>query len=225
MQPPDNIIWSALTTRQSHFAIGDARVKRFMPEVAPFSAFPDGQEDFDALKTLLGVSGVTALFLKNEWKSRAGWEALAGGPLIRMVCETATSLDDTSTIPVTALGADKSAEMIALTTLARPGPFTSRTHEMGDYFGVYQDSKLVAMSGERMKVPGYTEVSAVCTHPYYTGRGYAAAAMRAVMRGIFARGETPLLHSRADNARAVALYERLGFRTTWEGHFIVIRHE
>jgi predicted GNAT family acetyltransferase len=81
----------------------------------------------------------------------------------------------------------------------------------------------VAMAGERLKVPGYTEVSAVCTHPEHTGKGYARVLMIEVMRGIRQRGETPFLHVRQDNERAIALHERLGFIKRHRGHFAVIR--
>jgi predicted GNAT family acetyltransferase len=82
---------------------------------------------------------------------------------------------------------------------------------------------LVAMSGQRLQVPGYTEVSAVCTHPEHTGKGYAAALMLEVMRRIRDRGETPFLHVRGDNSRAIALYERLGFRARKRGYYAVLR--
>jgi predicted GNAT family acetyltransferase len=113
--------------------------------------------------------------------------------------------------------------MIELTTLTKPGPFGPRTHELGTYLGIRREGKLVAMAGERLKVPGYTEVSAVCTHPEYLGNGYAQALMSAVMRGIRERGETPFLHVRGDNDRAIKVYEKLGFRTRKQGHFAVIR--
>ena len=103
-------------------------------------------------------------------------------------------------------------EMRALAELTRPGPFFSRTHQLGDFVGVKIDGRLVAMSGERMKVPGFTEVSAVCTHPDFRGRGYAGALMSHVASKILARGETPFLHSYAANTGAIALYEALGFR-------------
>ncbi len=113
--------------------------------------------------------------------------------------------------------------MIELTALTKPGPFGSRTHELGYYVGIHSDGKLVAMAGERLKVPEHTEVSAVCTHPEHTGNGYAAALMMEVIRRIQERGEIPILHVRQDNLRAIDLYKRLGFRERWHGHFAVLR--
>ncbi len=132
-----------------------------------------------------------------------------------------------------------SPEMLELATLTKPGPFGTRTHELGTYLGirrrlsdrvgdrpserVSENDKLVAMAGERLKVPGHTEVSAVCTHPEHTGQGYAGILMTEVMRRILARGETPFLHTREDNARAIALYQRLGFRTRLRSHLALLR--
>ncbi len=113
--------------------------------------------------------------------------------------------------------------MVELTALTKPGPFGPRTHELGHYVGIRDGGKLVAMAGERLKVPGYTEVSAVCTHPDHLGKGYAAALISEVMRAIRERGETPFLHVRAHNRRAIAVYERLGFRIRWQGHVAVLR--
>ena len=121
------------------------------------------------------------------------------------------------------LGPQDSAEMIALTALTKPGPFSTRTHELGTYLGIRDSGTLVAMAGERLKVPGHTEVSAVCTHPDHTGKGYAAILMLEVMKGIRGRGETPFLHSRQDNLRAIEVYKRLGFRERKQGHFAVLR--
>ena len=116
-----------------------------------------------------------------------------------------------------------SAEMIELTTLTKPGPFSTRTHELGTYLGIRHAGKLVAMAGERLKVPGFTEVSAVCTYPKHTGHGYARILMSEVMRRIRGRGETPFLHVREDNVRAIALYGRLGFAVRVVAHLAVLR--
>ena len=115
--------------------------------------------------------------------------------------------------------------MIALTELTKPGPFGKRTHELGAYLGLREGGKLVAMAGERLKVPGHTEVSAVCTHPDRAGQGYAGILMTEVMKRIRGRGEVPFLHVRQDNVRAVEVYKRLGFRERKLGHFAVLRKE
>jgi predicted GNAT family acetyltransferase len=121
------------------------------------------------------------------------------------------------------LGHQDSAEMLALATLTKPGPFGTRTHELGSYVGIRHEGQLVAMAGERLKVPGYTEVSAVCTHPDHAGKGYARVLMTEIMQRIREHGETPMLHVRADNTRAIELYERLGFQIRKRMHFAVLR--
>src|ERR1700675_1159905 len=101
-------------------------------------------------------------------------------------------------------------EMLALTKLTKPGPFGARTHEMGDYFGIRTAGALAAMAGERLRLPGYTEISAVCTHPDHVGHGYASALMSMLMDRICSRGELPFLHVRPENARAIQVSQRLG---------------
>jgi predicted GNAT family acetyltransferase len=113
--------------------------------------------------------------------------------------------------------------MLALTQLARPGPFLARTIQMGDYAGVYDGERLVAMAGERMRLPGHTEISAVCTHPDARGRGLATALTRHVARAILDRGETPILHVRRDNHDAIRVYERLGFTLRRHIDFVFYR--
>jgi len=113
--------------------------------------------------------------------------------------------------------------MLALAELTQPGPFGMRTHEMGTYLGIRREGKLVAMAGERLRVPGYTEISAVCTHPEHTGKGYARTLMGILIEQIRQRGERPLLHVRHDNTRAVELYQRMGFSERVLLHLLVVR--
>jgi len=226
MHPLDNVIWQALTTRQAGFAQASASARKFVSDVSPLSAFGDGEADgFESLAVLLGDKDVGVVFLNHPYEAREGWEWIAGAPLVQMVYDNGTEAVTHSNgkHELVELGLRDSLAMIELTHLTKPGPFGRRTHELGTYLGIRRGTKLVAMAGERLKVPGFTEVSAVCTHPDYLGRGYAGALMLEAMRRIRDRGETPFLHVRGDNDRASALYERLGFRTRWTGHFAVLK--
>ena len=110
-----------------------------------------------------------------------------------------------------ALGDADAGEMLALATLTRPGPFRTRTHTLGRFLGIRDGSRLVAMAGERLKLDGFAEISAVCTHPDYRSRGYGAALMRAIGQRMLSEGDTPFLHTYAANTGAIALYRKLGF--------------
>lgn len=225
MHPLENIIWQALTTRQAHFAESCDSARRFVREVTSLCAFDQpNDEGYASLARLAGPSGTVALFLDQPYEPRAGWEHIGGAPLLQMVCENDRATRSSIASPkIVELGASDSPEMLELTALTKPGPFGPRTHELGYYIGIRDGQKLVAMAGERMKVPGYAEVSAVCTHPDHLGKGYAASVMTEVMRCIRERGEKPFLHVRSDNSRAIAIYERLGFQKRWEGHYAVLR--
>lgn len=223
MHPLDNVIWQALTTRQTQFAEASGQARRFLPDVTALTALAEeNPQNFASLGELIGPRGTGALFLDHPYEDRAGWEYVVGAALLQMVCESDTP-PVAANFPITELGLQDSPEMIELTALTKPGPFGPRTHELGTYLGIRREGRLVAMAGERLKVPGHTEVSAVCTHPDYLGHGYAQALMSEVMRGIRGRGEMPFLHVRADNARAARVYEKLGFKTRKEGYFAVLR--
>ena len=126
-----------------------------------------------------------------------------------MVCSSRAVVADGP--PVTTMTAENVPDMIVLTDLVFPGFFRPRTLEMGSYFGIYHGSRLAAMAGERMRLDGYQELSAVCTHPDYTGRGYAHRLLGVLCNSAFDRGFTPFLHVYADNARAIGVYRRMAF--------------
>ncbi len=227
----DNVIWQALTTRHAQFAESYDEARRFVREVGPLGAFQEeGPRGYASLAALVQAGETVGLFLDEPYASRPGWEFVVGAPLLQMVADSgAASPGDPNIISkrdiptLVELGTRDSDKMIELTALTKPGPFSTRTHELGTYLGIRCEGKLVAMAGERLKVPGHTEVSAVCTHPEHTGKGYAAILMAEVMRGIRERGETPFLHVREDNVRAVEIYKRLGFRERKLGRFAVLR--
>jgi ribosomal protein S18 acetylase RimI-like enzyme len=224
----DNVIWQALTTRDAPFAESFKDARRFVREVGPLGAFREhGVQGYASLAGLVGPGGTVGLFLDDPYQARAGWESVAGAPLLQMVCDNGLTPDQPNSskdMPtLVELGTPDSPEMIELTAMTKPGPFGPRTHELGTYLGIRLQGRLVAMAGERLKIPGHTEVSAVCTHPEHTGKGYAAILMVEVMKRIRERGETPFLHVRADNGRAIEIYKRLGFRERKLGHFAVLR--
>jgi len=226
MHPLDNVIWQALTTRHARFAESHGEARRFVKEVGPLSAFREhGPGGYESLAGLVGDGGTVGLFLDDPYEERPGWSFVVGAPLLQMIAGNgaAPKKSRDSNLELLRLGQSDSAEMIELTALTKPGPFGTRTHELGTYLGIRSGGKLVAMAGERLKVPGHTEVSAVCTHPEHTGKGYARVLMTEIMRGIRERGETPFLHVRGDNTRAIDLYKLLGFRERKLGHFAVLR--
>jgi predicted GNAT family acetyltransferase len=113
-------------------------------------------------------------------------------------------------VDIVTLGAADVPAMMALTELTKPGPFSTRTHELGTFLGIRIDGQLVAMAGERMKPANYTEMTAVCVHPSHRGRGYGQMLLAAISRQIAARGEIPFLHVFSNNDAAIALYRRQG---------------
>jgi predicted GNAT family acetyltransferase len=206
----DHVIWHALTTRQKELAQGSALAWRFHPEVAPFGAMGDtSPASFAALKKLIPSGGRVALFTAEPVVPPSGFEILNAKTLDQMVGSSKVS--EAGSVEMMPLGVADVAEMMALVELTKPGPFAARTREMGPYLGIRQGGRLLAMAGERLKIPGFTEISAVCVHPEYRGRGYARALMGAVADLIAGRGEKPFLHVASENESAIALYKKLGF--------------
>jgi predicted GNAT family acetyltransferase len=208
--PLDRPVWSALTTRQARFAQGDAKALRLGPAFGLFAAAADASpESLAALARLNPVAGGLALVETEVLPLPPGIAARRMALCHQMVATALPAIEPPCAI--TALTEDDAPAMLALATLTEPGPFFAQTHRLGDFFGVKHGNRLVAMAGERLKPEGFTEVSGVCTHPEYRGRGYAAGLMCAVATRILARGETPFLHVYASNTGAIALYHTLGF--------------
>ncbi len=209
--PLDNVAWSALTSRQASLALVDGAARRFDPVFGIFAAVGDHSDaSLAALVKLVSTYGDAALVEAHPSGHLPGVAVTSEDVLVQMTAAAMTE-GRSSAVAITTLTDSDAVDMLALATLTKPGPFFSRTHELGDFVGVKRNGVLVAMAGERMKPQGFTEVSGVCTHPDHRGRGYAAALMRAVAHRILARGETPFLHAYAHNSGAVALYESLGF--------------
>jgi len=209
--PLDRAVWCALTTRQADLAISVGPARRLAPDYGLFAALEEvSPESLASLRNLVRAQGEAALFEPEPPTQIAGMTITPGDPLAQMVAEAPVFA--TPRFDVVALSDADAAEMLELATLTRPGPFFAHTHQLGDFVGVRVGGRLAAMAGERLRVPGFTEVSAVCTHPDFRGHGYAAGLMSVVARAIVARGERPFLHVYDHNKGAIALYERLGYR-------------
>lgn len=209
--PLDRPVWNALTTCQSHLAQGDERALRMEADCGLFAASRDlSSGNLAVLTQLIPADGSIGLVETVIIPAPPGATEVMRGNVHQM---TATEIAAKEPhFEVVALGDADAEDMLALATLTEPGPFFRRTHQLGGFIGVRQQGKLVAMAGERLKLPGFTEVSGVCTHPDWRGRGYAGGLMRIAALRILERGETPFLHVYAANSGAIALYENLGFR-------------
>lgn len=209
--PLDRPVWSALTSRQSSLALGDETALRFDPAYALFAAAADPSPVSTAALGALNVSPTgMGLIEAGDVPLPAGSRVRTQAACVQM---TASNLSaDGRSIAIEPLGESDAADMLALATLTVPGPFFEKTHRLGAFIGVKQHGRLIAMAGERMRLPGFTEVSGVCTHPDHRGHGYASALMRAATQRILERGEQGFLHAYAANTAAIDLYETLGFR-------------
>jgi len=209
--PLDRPVWSALTSRQAPLSLGDARAWRFDPAYGLFAAAADASPESTAALGAFNTSpNGMGLVEAGDMPLPTGVVVRAQAACVQMVASTLTA--GGKTVAFEPLGEADAADMLALATLTVPGPFFEKTHQLGDFIGVKQDGRLIAMAGERMKPDGFTEVSGVCTHPDFRGRGLAGALMREVTQRILKRGEQAFLHAYAANTATIALYETLGFR-------------
>jgi predicted GNAT family acetyltransferase len=229
VHPLDNVVWTALTTRQAALAESYDQACRFLPDVSTIAAFLEPSDrGWDSLAHLVHEGLTVNLALREPYQPRPGWKQVLVTPMPQMVFQgNIPQLLQSSNpeVSIIELGSSDVPEMLELTALTKPGPFSKRTPELGRYIGIRQDGRLIAMAGERLKVSGYTEVSAVCTHPEHAGRGYARLLMTEIMRQIFDRGEIPFLHVRGGNAHAIGLYERMGFVQRVVKHLAVLKRE
>ncbi len=235
----DNPAWSALTTHQAHLARGGSLARRYPDDVAPIAAL--GRPEDAALEALV------SLIPEGDWISLpATLEGITAmlppqlaitleKQLVQMVCETRADLrsgrgatpDAVSArgVELCVLGEADILEMLALTKLTHPGPFRSHTYTLGLYLGIRVNGRLAAMGGQRMHVPGYREISAVCTHPDFQGRGYARTVVARLVTETFDRGLIPFLHVEETNERAQALYRDLGFVERTRLPLLVVKRE
>ena len=215
----DRPIWASLTTHHADIALRDAQggalARRYPRDVNLFaSACDDGEPALRALADLIAPGHPVYVLQAPPIALPPGCRATRGGRGVQMLSTRDLGADGAREFArgdIVALGDADAPEMVALAQLTQPGPFLARTHTMGSFLGVRIDGRLAAMAGERMRFPGHTEVSGVCVHPDFRGRGLARRLSTVVAARIQARGDRPFLHAWADNRAAIALYETLGF--------------
>lgn len=206
----DNPIWHALTSTHADLAEGDELARRYPLHLAPFAAVrQQTPEAFAALARALHPEGMAALFITPLEPPLPGWTHLRTFEVMQMICE---NLVPTSEPEMIELEARDVPDMLELVRLTEPGPFKDHANELGRFYGVRNDGRLVAMAGERIRLTGFTEISAVCTHPDFQRRGLARGLMHRLSREILARDEIPFLHVFAGNTNAIRAYETLGFQ-------------
>jgi ribosomal protein S18 acetylase RimI-like enzyme len=244
-------VWAALTGPHAPLAEIHGDAARYPADMSPFAALRPGSgpAGWADLAALVGPGG-TALLAGRDLAPPAGWERileiagvqlvdtatlgrpadrarLVGGPAgrARLVGGPADDarLDAVADPDARVLGPADVPQMLDLVKRTEPGPFAQRTIELGRYLGFHDGDALIAMAGERLRLPGWVEISAVCTDPAYRGQGLAARLVRAVVAGIRAGGDVPFLHTAAHNTTAIRLYEALGFTHRQPISFVVVR--
>jgi ribosomal protein S18 acetylase RimI-like enzyme len=219
----DNPAWNALITSNKAFSEGNDTAKYFPKEVSPFVATAEiSVENFNLLNNTIPFESYFIFIAPHDIVIPEQWTIVQYLKCLQMVFEgdlPAGILED----GLVQLTEQHVPQMLELTQLTNPGPFINRTIEFGHYQGIFDGDKLVAMAGQRLNPAPYAEISAVCTHPDYLGRGYAGKLLMNQVKRIKAASEIPFLHVKAENERAIKVYEKLGFVTRKEMSFYVLK--
>ena len=212
----DNMIWNAITTGNNDIAIINGDVGCYLPDIAPFAGmkvFNDAnlKKLYEFIPANRSVA-ISSLYKMDHDESK--WKLLQPMDVTQMVYEHSVNTFTTKNSPsIITLSDEHVPQMMELTALTRPGPFLQQTIRFKNYFGIFIENRLAAMAGQRMHPKPYMEVSAVCTHPDFRGRGYAKALMLHVMKIILDNSFTPFLHVLSSNTNAIELYQTIGFQT------------
>jgi GNAT superfamily N-acetyltransferase len=207
----DNITWHTLSGPHARFSVGNDEVRRYAAGFSPIVGFADvARPNFTALADLCAPG---EHFYCDGWTgvAPAGWRIDADTTMFKMVWDAPPPERDEAADAIP-LGPQHAEQALELATLTRPGPFGPRTIELGEYFGYFQGTRLVAMAGERMCAGPWREISGVCTHPDFQGRGFGRRLMLKLVHRQLQRNEQPFLHVMSANHGARGLYARMGFR-------------
>jgi len=220
--PLDNPAFNALISNNKHLANGNEHAKHFADNVAPFVGLKDNSaDDFKQLYDLLPYDRPAVFIRDVEQQFSKNWTILRAMRVPQMIFDKPA--ENNPSVEIVDLTDKHIPQMLSLTKLTNPGPFLERTIEFGHYRGIFDGEELVAMAGQRMHSFNYAEISAVCTHPDYLGRGYARQLLLNQALRIQAEGNIPYLHVLSTNERALKVYTGLGFVTRKEMYFYVLQ--
>ena len=222
----DNMIWNAITTGNNDIAIINGDVGCYLPDIAPFA----GMKNFNDvnLKRLYEFippnRNVAISSLHKMDHDENKWKLIQPMDVTQMLYEhTVNTFTTKNSSLIVPLSEEHIPQMLELTAITRPGPFLQQTIRFKNYFGIFIEDRLAAMTGQRMHPLPYMEVSAVCTHPHFRGMGYAKTLMLHVMKLILDDSFTPFLHVLSNNSNAIELYKTIGFKTRKQIFVDVIR--
>ncbi|MEP7267885.1 MAG: GNAT family N-acetyltransferase [Saprospiraceae bacterium] len=208
----NNVVWNAITTDNVYLATHNEVVGVFQRDIAPFAAVKNFDEiHLNALVQYLEPGRTIALLNHEDYELNLMWKSLLELTIYQMVHSGTRPVRKLQGIELIPLNESHVPLMLALTSMMKPGPFFDRTILFGHYFGIFDGDKLVSMAGLRFATPKFKEISAVCTHPDYFGRGYARILMEHLILLIQSWGCTPFLHVKQDNVHAIEIYKKLGF--------------
>jgi GNAT superfamily N-acetyltransferase len=215
----ENIVWHTMSGPHTKYSVGTQDIRRYAAGFSPIVGFANVEHP--NLESLAPFCELGEHFYCQGWPDGvpSGWNLDAESTMFKMVWEAPMPTTDEA-LEAVPLGPQHASQALELATLTRPGPFGPRTIELGDYFGFFEGKRLIAMAGERLCAGPFHEISGVCTHPDFRGKGLARRLMTKLVRRQMQGNETPFLHVMRDNANARQLYERMGFRNY---HEIVVR--
>ena len=219
----DNPAWNALISGNKHLSNGNEIAKYFAPDVSPFVGIRENtQPNLEVLYQTIPFDNPVILIANKELTISNPWRVLQRIDGFQMVYTGLAGSSPTSQeiIPLTE---QHVPQMLALTKLTNPGPFASKTIDFGHYKGFFDGDQLIAMAGQRLHAVDFAEISAVCTHPDYLGKGYAKLLLLHQLQRIQAASDTPYLHVKSDNVRAINVYKALGFETRTDVYFYVLQ--
>ncbi|MFZ1788465.1 MAG: GNAT family N-acetyltransferase [Saprospiraceae bacterium] len=219
----DHLVWNAIL-ENPHLALQTENAGVFELKISPLAAVAKYEQNcFDELHSITEPERVLITFSKHVLDNYAGWQIIESNRMQQMVYQGQSPLISKKTQEIKPVTDVHIPEMLELTALTKPGPFLERTVDFGQYHGIFENRKLVAMAGLRLQAGKYKEISAVCTHPDSLGKGYAGALLEFIIDLILSLECIPFLHVRKDNSRAIAVYERMGFEFRSDFYYTILQ--